>query len=711
MLSYISERVLNLPSLSPTMALIVRLIFVAIVDALVLNLAFSLYAEGNWFLAVAFVLTGVVITVINLTPRLKPLRWISPALALIILVALYPIIYTVYISTTNFSDGHRYTQVEALDLLDDRRYLPEGEVNYYWSPYVNIDGEYALWLDSATSDQSFFAKVGEPLIPVTKFESGESPYTEGVRQFPDGLPAVFDDYAIAEGPAFFASMQALDPKSGTLKDLRFGDENSPIGINGANEAGNYLLRWIYDEDAEILTDEAEFVAFQAMVDEGQFMAADGSVAPYDYRVPYDGQDKRRTKAEAIELLEAERYLPDGAVNYDWTAYQNEAGDYALWLIRSSDGSIFFAESGQPLQSVDDMSEAPDTFGDYQKLNSGATMQALTDPALTETNFGDDLTPIYINQQGEAGNYKQRWVYDEELDSIFDLTLNKTYRPDRETGNFVAEDGTIAPLGYWVNIGLDNYTDAFTSSLVDGPLLQIFFWTISFAGLSVLTAFAMGLLMALILTDDVPFARIIRSILIIPWATPGMIGILIWRGMLNGQVGIIPSTMLDMFGWAPPFLTTPNWARFSILLVNLWFAYPYFMLISSGSLQSIPKSIYEAAEVDGANRWDKFWQLTLPLLLVSLGPLLIASFVFNFNNYLLIEALTGGGPQIQGTNAPTVGHTDNLITYTYRYAFSSGGTRDFGFASAIAVIIFFMVAMLTLLQFRLTKRWEEIGENV
>ena len=147
------------------------------------------------------------------------------------------------------------------------------------------------------------------------------------------------------------------------------------------------------------------------------------------------------------------------------------------------------------------------------------------------------------------------------------------------------------------------------------------------------------------------------------------------------------------------------------LVNLWLSYPYFMLICSGALQSIPSSIYEAAEVDGANAWNKFWSLTLPLLLVAVGPLLIASFTYNFNNYLLIEAMFQGGPTMIGTNAPPVGHTDNLISYTFRFAFGAGGTRDFGFASAIAIIIFIMVGLLTLLQFRFTKRWEEVGDNV
>jgi ABC-type sugar transport system permease subunit len=177
------------------------------------------------------------------------------------------------------------------------------------------------------------------------------------------------------------------------------------------------------------------------------------------------------------------------------------------------------------------------------------------------------------------------------------------------------------------------------------------------------------------------------------------------------LGIVSTTIEDVTGWSPPFLTDPGWAKFAVILVNLWLTYPYFMLVCSGALQAIPTAIYEAAEVDGANTRQKFLSLTLPLLLVSVGPLLIASFTFNFNNFLLIEGLQRGGPPMIGTSAPPVGHTDNLISYTFRFAFGAGGTRDYGFASAIAIIIFIVVGVITLIQFRLTKRLEEIGENV
>lgn len=711
MISYITNRFLELPKVPPIVDFLMRVLLVSAVDIFAVLFAATLISDGNWFLAIALGITATMITVISLTPNSTPLRWMLPALTLVVMIALYPIIYTVYISLTNFSDGHRYTQVEAIDLLEDRLFLPDGAVNYYWSPYVNETGEYALWLVDAADDRHYFAEPGQPLQSVEPFASGAEPFTEGARQFPDGLPALINGYSLTNGPTFARAMQDLDPRSGDQANTRFGDENNPVGISGRNEAGNYQQRWIWDDDAEVLIDRASFVAYEADIERGVFVAADGSEAPVDFRVPFDSEDARRSRAEAIALLESELYLPNGAVNYDWTAYQDDNGRYALWLVADNTGETFFAIPGEELRRVESQATPPATFEGYSRLNSGATMQALSDDRFRNTNFSSTLTPIRVNEQGQAGNYQQRWIWNEETETLLDRTRNKVFEPNGETGNFVAADGSNAPFGFWVFIGPENYIDAFTSQLVDGPLLQIFLWTIHFAFLSVVTSFALGLLLAIVLTEDIPGVRILRSILIIPWAIPGVVAVLIWRGMLNGNVGIIPSTMLDLFDWAPPFLTEPMWARFSILFVNMWFAYPYFMVLISGALQSIPSSIYEAATVDGASRIQQFWNLTLPLLLVSIGPLLVASVVFNFNNYFLIEALTEGGPPIQGTNAPPVGHTDNLMTYTFRYAFSADGTRNFGFASAIAMIIFMMVATLTLFQFRLTKQWEEIGENV
>ncbi|NJL95325.1 MAG: ABC transporter permease subunit [Anaerolineae bacterium] len=133
-------------------------------------------------------------------------------------------------------------------------------------------------------------------------------------------------------------------------------------------------------------------------------------------------------------------------------------------------------------------------------------------------------------------------------------------------------------------------------------------------------------------------------------------------------------------------------------MQLWLGFPYMLLICSGALQSIPHDIYQAAEVDGANDLQKFRYMTLPLLLVAVGPLLIASFAFNFNNFTIIELYNQGNPVIN--LEANVGHTDILITYAYELAFGTGGGSDYAFASAVTLVIFFMVAVITIFNFRL-----------
>jgi ABC-type sugar transport system permease subunit len=128
------------------------------------------------------------------------------------------------------------------------------------------------------------------------------------------------------------------------------------------------------------------------------------------------------------------------------------------------------------------------------------------------------------------------------------------------------------------------------------------------------------------------------------------------------------------------------------------------------LQGIPADVYEAAQIDGANGWQRFTKITLPLLLISVGPLMIASFIFNFNNFNLIYAFIGGGPPIP-TATTTAGYTDIIISYVYNLAFASGRGAQYGYASAISLVLFILIAFMSLIQFRFTKMWEETSENV
>ena len=280
------------------------------------------------------------------------------------------------------------------------------------------------------------------------------------------------------------------------------------------------------------------------------------------------------------------------------------------------------------------------------------------------------------------------------------------------GTFTAANGDQIVPGFRAFIGWENFKTFFTSPAVRGPLVRIAIWNFIFPTISVLSTFALGLAIAIMFNDaDFPLKKTIRTLLIIPYTIPALITIIIWRGMMNPEVGVINRTLMDLFGVAIPWFTHATWAKIAILIVNLWLGYPYFMLICSGALQSIPSDLYEAAQVDGANAWQQFRKITLPLLLVSVGPLLLASYIFNFNNFNLIYLFIQGGPPIAGASV-RAGHTDILISFVYQLAFSGGGRGvQYGFASAITIVLFFVVASLTLIQFRYTNMWEEVSENV
>ncbi|MBK8024319.1 MAG: hypothetical protein IPK19_23530 [Chloroflexi bacterium] len=351
----------------------------------------------------------------------------------------------------------------------------------------------------------------------------------------------------------------------------------------------------------------------------------------------------------------------------------------------------------------------ETINGYALLSGGDRFRALS--VIQELQFGPEDSPLGIQSRSAAGAFEQRWVYDEARDTVIDRETGAEYVADNATGDFRSASGATAPLGFWVPTGVANSARLFTSPVLRGPLVQVFGWTVAFAFFSVIISFSVGLLMALVLNKPFTGIRIVRSLLIVPYAIPGMISILIWRGMLNLNVGIINTTMEDIFGWAPPWSIDPVWAKnrhpagqpvagLSIFHADLLRRAPVDPWPSTKPLKSMAR-----------RPGDKFWKLTLPLLLVSTGPLLVASFTYNFSNFLLIEALFQGGPPIPGTSAPTVGYTDNLISYTFRYAFGAGGTRDYGFRLGHRRGDLPDRRRLTLFQFRFTKRLEEVGENV
>jgi ABC-type sugar transport system permease subunit len=427
-----------------------------------------------------------------------------------------------------------------------------------------------------------------------------------------------------------------------------------------------------------------------------------------------GESHLITKQQAIDQILNEKYLPEAGKAYTWTAFRSPEGDYVLWLI-DADGNGYLAKPGealtQPLpgeQGIGDLDSKgiPITIEGYQRLNA---IQAATDKNLTQILFGEAGKTIQVRSPTEAAELLPLYVYDSAQDAMINQDTGIIYKNLR--GTFTSSAGEALRPGFVAPIKFTNFRDFFISPALRGPMVQLVTWNFAFAFFSLLLNFALGLAIAIMFNDpDFPLKKLIRSLLIIPYTVPALITILIWRGMLNPELGVISRALQGLFGWSPQWFTDQWWAKIAILLVNLWLSYPYFMLICSGALQSIPQDIYEAAIVDGASPWQKFRKITLPLLLVAVGPLLIASFTFNFNNFNLIYLFNAGGPPIAGTPTPA-GHTDILISYVYNLAFSGARGVNYGFAAAITIIIFIIVGAITLFQFRYTRMWEEVGENV
>jgi arabinogalactan oligomer/maltooligosaccharide transport system permease protein len=246
------------------------------------------------------------------------------------------------------------------------------------------------------------------------------------------------------------------------------------------------------------------------------------------------------------------------------------------------------------------------------------------------------------------------------------------------------------------IGLGNYQRVLTIGI--NGLLSMSLWTVIFAFSVVAISFVFGTILAVVLdSTHAKIAKIYRIIYILPWVIPTVITLLMWQGLLETQGGLI-NQILGAFGIpGVPWLTNPLMAKISTILVMVWFSFPYFMVIAFGYLKSIPKDYYEAAVIDGANKKYIFLKIILPLLFRALLPMLIMSFIMQFNQFG-VYMLTQGGPASDILGNP--GATDLLITYVFNTAFN---TKRYAIAATYSVIIFVFVAVFALTMMRINQK--------
>jgi len=316
---------------------------------------------------------------------------------------------------------------------------------------------------------------------------------------------------------------------------------------------------------------------------------------------------------------------------------------------------------------------------------------------------DDQFFILAQDTTTAGLFTQTLFYDAASDSIREPATGKIFI-NNGAGNFANRDLPEEMLmpGWREKTWFSNYGEILTNKNLRDPFIRVLIWTVSFSFITVAIMFFVGLILAIALDKRIRFRNFYRGILILPYAMPSFMSILIWGGMFNTEFGAINEIIGRQIAW----FQDATFARTAVILVNLWLGFPYFYLVCSGSLQAIPSELNEAAAIDGANPRQIFRKLTLPLLLQILAPLLIASFAFNFNNFNLIYLLTGGGPKAQ-LDGEIAGATDILISYTYQIAFGTN-IQDLGLASAISVIIFVIVAAISLYGVKKSKVLESFS---
>lgn len=317
--------------------------------------------------------------------------------------------------------------------------------------------------------------------------------------------------------------------------------------------------------------------------------------------------------------------------------------------------------------------------------------------------------------------------------------------------------TLIPFLYTFIIAFTNYTyriklgaslvewagfSAFGQAVTDPEWLaifvKVFLWTVFWAFMASFTVYALGFVNAMVIESPmVKGKKIWRIILILPWAIPGLITLMLFKnafakdGLLNQilwqtgamegfsnflfNIGLQGKADVPIFWFAPWY--NGNLAKACVIFVNLWLGAPYHMMMIIGCLATIPRDLYEAADIDGATGWQRFKSITLPSVLSATIPSLIMTFSFNFNNFGAIYFLTGGGPawnpsqvpdtmRVLGSSLP--GQTDILISWIYKLSFTKN-SEMFNVAAVYSIFIFLIVGGFAVYSLLQSKSFSEDGE--
>ncbi|MDT0344620.1 carbohydrate ABC transporter permease [Streptomyces litchfieldiae] len=243
------------------------------------------------------------------------------------------------------------------------------------------------------------------------------------------------------------------------------------------------------------------------------------------------------------------------------------------------------------------------------------------------------------------------------------------------------------------VGLDNYIDI----LQDDTFRERLGWTVVWTVSCVAITFLIGLGLANMLNRSFRGRAVYRMALILPWAIPAFVSVFAWRMLYNERNGLLNSLLegggIEGIAW----LDDPTWAKVAVIAVNVWLGVPFMLVAMLGALQSIPAEQYEAAEMDGANAWQRFTNITLPGVRSVSMTVVLLSTIWTFNMFPVIFLLTRGGP---------AGSTDILVTEAFRLAFVAS-PRDFANSAAWGVLILLLLVLFAIAYRRVLRRQGEV----
>ncbi len=331
---------------------------------------------------------------------------------------------------------------------------------------------------------------------------------------------------------------------------------------------------------------------------------------------------------------------------------------------------------------------------YYNIKDARTLGQMRDEGHLKLSFKKNIQNFYDN------NFVKLMLTPAALGTIFFIILPIAATVLIAFTNYSAPN-YLPPRNLVDWVGFKNFADLVKLKSWSYTFGKLAVWTLIWAVASTFLNYAVGLCLALLTNrKGIKFKGLWRTIYILPYAMPAFISLLVFRLMFNG-IGPINNLIGSLGFERIPFFTHPTLAKVMVILINTWLGAPYFMVLISGSLTNISSSLYEAAEIDGATKWQQFRSITLPMLLFQTAPVLILSFAYNFNNFGAVYLLTDGSPVNSGLKF--AGETDILVTWLYKLTLDH---QQYGMAAVISIILFAFIASFSVYNFRKSKSFTE-----